>query len=433
MKLRLDLRHKLNLRHFYILLVLILPIINNYRFLPIAFIYVFGVFGIAIFCFSYKIKIILQSLPYFAYVFLLSLIIMVTQPDTEMSLIIMRLLYFVIVFIHFYVFAYQVWDFGYALRIYSTICMFVSILIIIQFALSFFGHPISLIPPGLTANTGERLSTDLIRASQISENRFSTFFLEPAHQSQYTVPCVAILLLKDIDSRNRKNLISSIIMTVAVFATTSMQGILTCGIIWSIYLFELMKMRNVRKFGRLLFLIPIIVVVGIYFLQQPIIQYQIQKKISSFNNGNISLGTSMYRRIIYGWDCYSEFDIIHKLFGCGYDNVENYLSQTGIGLRFVTIEQISYMSGLSKMFCEIGLVGVLLNFSTTIFLIVRKINKNIIVLGIFVSWIVIMLTSASFDRLESLIPLTFMMNITQIKKNEEVIVFNTCPQLIGII
>ena len=85
------------------------------------------------------------------------------------------------------------------------------------------------------------------------------------------------------------------------------------------------------------------------------------------------------------------------------------------------------------MFCEIGLVGVLLNFSTTIFLIVRKINKNIIVLGIFVSWIVIMLTSASFYRLESLIPLTFMMNITQIKKNEEVIVFNTCPQLIGII
>lgn len=411
---------KVNLFHVYIFLLLVLPIVNNYRIFPVAFIYLFGVFGLLVFLYAHdaiRLKVKITLILYYVYAFIMAIIMMAGQRDTSIFMIGMRLVYLTLVLINFYIFAYQIWDYEYAIRIYKTVCLIISVLIIIQYGLSLVGRPISLIPSGLISNTGERLTTDSIRAAQVSENRFSTFFLEPAHQSQYTVPCIAILLLSDITSKIRNNLLLSIVMTVAVFATTSMQGILACGIVWSIYLFDLFQTRGAKKFTKLLFLIPIIIVVAVFFWQQPIIQYQIYKKATSFNSGNIYLGTSMYRRLKYGWDCYADLDLIHKIFGCGYDNAGSYLYNTGIGLRYVTYEQIGYMSGLSKMFCEMGIVGSFLNLSATVLFVAKNMNKNRIVLALLVTWFVIMLTSSAFDGLASLIPLIFMMNLVS-RKND---------------
>lgn len=406
-------RLKLNLQHLYIVSMLILPIANKYLILPIAFEYCFYSFGLCIFlyyiCSADLISVEKRKLIYLFYILFVFLILMFNQEGAETALILKRLLLFFLIFVNFYLLAYQIWDFSYGLKIYQSICVFVSILIILQFVLSIIGHSISLIPPGLISNTAERLSTDTIRAYQVAENRFSTFFLEPAHQSQYTVPCIAILLFSDLKNSDKRNFIFSLLMTVAVAATTSMQGILICGIIWSLYLYKLTVSLEGKKYVRLLFLIPLIIVVIIYFLQQPIIQYQITKKISSISNGNIQLGTSMYRRMKYGWDCFSQFDLLHKLFGCGYNNVGSYLYSSGIGLKYVTYDEIGYMSGLSQMFCELGIIGALLNFAITIFPIIKYRNKNEMILALLVCWFIIMLTSSSFDELASLLPLTMML------------------------
>ncbi len=415
----METKFKLNLWHIYIFLLMLLPIINSYRLLPIAFIYFFCVMGIVFAMISHKnISLRLKSnhFIYFIYVLVMSLVIMAGQQGITISEIAIRLTYFALIFFNFYILAYQTWDFNFAIKIYKNICLIVSVLMIIQFLLSSMGRPICLIPSGMIANTGDRLSTNTIRALQIAGNRFSTFFLEPAHQAQYVVPCIAILLFSDMLSIKKKDLIISIVLTIGVIATTSMQGILLCGFIWMIYLYELMKLRGSRKIGRLIFLIPLLITVLIYFLQQPIIQNQFLKKTMSINQGIVSKGTSMYRRINYGWDCYREFDLVHKIIGCGYDNVSNYLYTTGIGLQYVSYEQIGYMSGLSEMFCEIGIVGSSLNFSITIFVIINNMRKNKMVTVLLITWLGLMLSSSVFDGLASLIPLTFMMDATM-KRN----------------
>ena len=411
-------RNKAN--QFYIFVLLILPILNNYRFFPIAFIYPFCLIGLVLFFMPHdknEIHINKWAVLYFIYVVSALIVFTVNQSEESFFTFIKSIVFFVLVFINFYLYAHQIWVFPYALRVYKIVSLVVSLLIIGQFVLSFFNHPVSLVFPGLTANTGERLSTDFIRAAQISENRFSTFFLEPAHQSQYTVTCIALLLFSDTNRVHKKDLIMSIIMTIAVFCTTSLQGIIICIFIWGCYFYGFLRKKRGGNFGKILIFLPIAVAILSVFWRQPIIQNQVQKKISSFHRGDIFLGTSMYRRIKYGWDCYSEFDFTHKLFGCGYDNASRYLYRTGIGLHYVTREQIGYMSGLSKMFCELGLIGVLLNFSCTIFFIMNRIRKNEAILVLLITWFLIMFSSASFDGLASLIPLVFMMHLACAKKD----------------
>ena len=122
----------------------------------------------------------------------------------------------------------------------------------------------------------------------------------------------------------------------------------------------------------------------------------------------------MYRRIIYGWDCYRDFDWVHKIFGCGYDNSGLYLRETGIGLKYVNYEETGYMSGISKMFCELGLIGALMNLSFVVVpaLAVRSRLTKVMLL----CWLIIMFTSSNFDQLMALVPMYIILSEKRIQE-----------------
>lgn len=406
---------KINILHLYQVLILLTPILNNYMFVPIQFVYIVCALGFLLFLYMTahnKIKISGKVLIYAGYVVLFSLIAGIFMPDFSLYHLLVRMGYFLLVIVNFYIFAYQIWDFERCFKLYRNLCYFLSALIIIQFVLGQIGAGVSLIPPDMTTNTAEFMSSNVYRLNQVLDRRFSTFFLEPAHQAQYCLPCLALIFFSDLNT-SKKTMLPAVLLTGGLLTTTSMQGILGAGVIWLVYLFVMIKEEKLKGFQRLFVLIPL-AVVSVYFLwSQPVLQEQFQKKLMSFNRGQIYRGTSLYVRMIYGWDCYKELGFIQKIFGYGYSNSGTYLLNSGIGLRFTSIGLIGYMSGLSRMFCELGIIGVLLNFNIVLFPLLKKQQgkRDLRIFGLILTIAVIMLTSAAFDNLSSLLPLTFALSI----------------------
>lgn len=406
---------KISLVYLYQVLVLLTPILNNYLLIPIQFLYIVCAFGSLLFLYmlsQQKIKIAGKVIIYSLYVVMLLVFYAMSGKDVPVRTIVARIVYFILIFINFYVLAFQIWDYERCFKLYEKICLFVSILIVIQFILGYLGMGVSLIPAGLTTNTVELTSSNVYRARQMLDRRFSTFFLEPAHQAQYCLPCLAMVLFSGIKTAKKK-MIPAFVLTAGLLTTTSMQGILGAGVIWLIFLIFMIKEEKIKGLGRLLLLVPLIMVAIYIVLTQPVLQEQFQKKIMSFNSGKIHRDTSLYVRIIYGWDCYNQIGILQKIFGYGYSNSGTYLLSSGIGLKFTTIELIGYMSGISKMFCELGVAGVLLNFSIMLFPLLKKQfgKRDYRIIGLIVSVGIIMFTSEAFDSISSLLPLTFAMSI----------------------
>ena len=154
--------------------------LNNYMFVPIQFVYIVCALGFLLFLYMTahnKIKISGKVLIYAGYVVLFSLIASIFTPDFSLYLLLVRMGYFLLVFVNFYIFAYQIWDFERCFKLYRNLCYFLSALIIIQFVLGQVGAGVSLIPPDMTTNTAEFTSSNVYRLNQVLDRRFSTFFL----------------------------------------------------------------------------------------------------------------------------------------------------------------------------------------------------------------------------------------------------------------
>lgn len=404
---------KIKVNYCYSFLLVVVPIICNYRIFPIPLLYAFFLLGL-ILCIDEVWNggrasgINSGFLLFILCAIITSISVQIAGLDISLRVFVIRITLLVLFFINVFIYAFNVVDFEYIYKLYRNICLALTALIIFQYFLSLIGHPVSFIFPDLSVTTGDKLPTNFYRIQQVNSGRFSTFFLEPAHQAQYILPCLGLLLVYDAeDISYSKRLLFAIALSIGLVATTSMQGILGALIIWGYYAFTILKGRNKKKLQYLFLLIPIFIV-GMYCLyQQPIIREQFQKKIMSLLDLNTGFNTSMYLRVKIGWDCYKDSNWIYKLFGCGYSNAGHYLTQTGIGYHYYAdANQIGYMSGASKLFVEFGLIGVVL----LVFGIIKQsiLFKDKTINVIFLSWLILLFTSDCFDGWVTMLPLTFI-------------------------
>lgn len=412
---------RINLFWLYEVFIILLPILDNYLLLPIRFSIIAFLFGsILLFyqLFSGALTIKVRAIAYIVYAFLITLGMTAYYKMGSIGYSLPRIGTLILSFLNYYIFAYKIWDFEKGFKLYRKICDICSIIVILQLLFGIMGKGFSVMIPGLKT-TGDFEFTNGYIEAQISTNRFSSFFLEPAHQTQYCLPCIAILLMNDIEKtfRFKKGVISAIVITAGLMATTSMLGILGVAIVWTYYLFCLIRTGRIKGISRLLVLAPIAIVGIIVLMQQEVIRIQFLKKITSFNGGNVVEGSSMYVRIFYGWDCFKDLSLFHKLFGYGYYNSSVYLVLSGIGTKYTEAESAGYMSGLATTFCELGIIGATLNLSILVFPALKC--KNRIARGIILSWLIIMLTSANFDRTSSLLAATLMLSLVYTLKNPE--------------
>lgn len=415
---------KINLRKLYLFILVGLSVFSSYQVFPIPNMYVFFAIG-SFFVFSKncddisheRITCVNNSLILFAF---LTIIVSGIQCVSylEIDIFIKRTIYFWVYFVNLFVVAYKICEFKNMINIYVKICAILSILIIVQYLAYIVGHPFSLIIPNLKLADNDVASSNVYILEQVSSGRFSTFFLEPAHQIQYVLPCLGIVLFRDFDDNNKKNnIFMAIIITVGLMCTTSMQGILGSVIIWILYIYKLFDSREKRKFARLFVIIPLFLMGFLIFVRQPVIQEQLQKKITSLHYLNTKFNTSMYLRMFVGWDCFRDMGLVDKLFGCGIFNAGAFLKYTGIGYKYYDNSvQIGYMSGMSKILVEHGIVGTIL-----LFVGVRRLtgsSKDNYIFIILIAWLLLLFTSDCFYSLNTVVALTLVFTRRR-KLNEE--------------
>jgi len=168
-----------------------------------------------------------------------------------------------------------------------------------------------------------------------------SIFIEPSNVTYYIVPYLAISLFASFSEGKlgvrdkRRDLIDAIIISLGVVCTTSGQGAVVLGVVWSLWViisvFKKGMAKNIKFF-------PILGVAALYLYNSDSFQYTI---------GRLNTSGTELSAIDARYAGYLAFDFLSrdtKIFGTGYGNY---------------IEEIYYPSFADIMFCT-GIVGLIL-------------------------------------------------------------------------
>ena len=357
------------LLNFYIVAVLLMPIIDQYRPFPIRTDYIFCFLGCIVYLLvrykgTLEVRLEINKVLYLIYVPLVSGIMYSLTPNASFSYVAVRMGVFFVIYFNYYLFAYQLWDFNYAFNVYKIICIICSAIVIIQFIASLFGKSFTMIIPGAQINYNQGLMSDDVIRFQSEGSRFSSFFLEPSHLCEYVCPCLSMVLFSE--AINKKQLFIALLFTIGMVASTSMTGIVIAAVLWGMFLYNLAASKKMNDKIAWLILIVILICIAIRLYQVPIIHEQFRKKFSSVVNGQIYRGSSLYTRVFYGWNVFGDLDMVNKIFGCGYQNTGLFFLAKQIGFNYVMGGNVAFMSGLTAILCQLGFLGSIIYFNIVI-------------------------------------------------------------------
>lgn len=406
----------------YALLLFIFPLVCNYDvfFISPSLLFCFLGFVLALLWLlnGNQLIINLKGLIYLPYILVSALLAIMRSNENSLYTIIVKLLLYTLTFIVFYVCYWQIMDRSYAINVFTCISLIVTAIVIVQFVFSKFGKGFCLVLPGIPVAGLKNTTTDEIRANQLLWNRFSSLFFEPAHQAQFVLPCMALVLLRESSSR-KKSIIISLFLTLGLFCTTSSIGIIGAIIIWAYYIFSVIKTGNLRKWYGLLPLIPVLIVGIVYFLSRDDLMSIIGQRIGAMNIFSQD-NTEGFRRMKYGWFCFARLNTIQKTLGIGYHNIGYYLSKSGIGYSLMgtyEVEVLSYTNGITGMLIGIGFLGTLLNLRLFFFDAIR--SKDRTINALLLVWGIVMFTSNAFDDLSNISIMILIMSFVYGEKGKK--------------
>lgn len=412
-------RVSLNLSDMCMLGVVFLPILDQYQFFSIRFMHIYGF--VVMFCLlivKKKITILYKFVPYIVYVIFMMILSAFNLSAVGPILLIKNIVSFFMLAYGMLMLMPMVFDAKRGYDLYTKIVAFISIVSILQYILNqFFSLRIPLIVPGLTLNYGNGMSSSEMISALIStpNYRVSSVFLEPAYHSAYVLPWLFLTLFNvNHIKRNtsRKFLILAITATIGCLLTTSMIGIVGVSVAWLIYFWKNIFSR--KSFAYVLIL-PIFLAVGVYFFQLDAIQAQFLSKIHSLQD--LTRPTSLSLRLIRGYYCFLELELVQKIFGCGYGMLYQFFIQNNIQTILDTSGiVITYMNGLSLLVCSVGLVGTVL-YVVPMFMGIRKYLKLI---PLLICWIMLQISAQSFDGPTYYLLMLYILRLSVLKKDIEI-------------
>ena len=311
-------------------------------------------------------------------------------------------------------------DFDLAKKIYTNIVIILSIIVFIQYAIylisgSFYPWVINSDSfPAIYVND-DYFSSAYLYILGGNTFRPASIFSEPALFAQFVAPC---LILNMFSEDNKKKYMILLIITLATFLGKSANGIVYIVVIWISYI--LIKMYSALSKKKFKLKTSLVFLVFILLLLSPIIvpkinnllfgneKYSLINRISEIND--VKGETSGSMRIIRGWQIYSKMNYKEKITGIGIGNILNYLDIHPYTVTMFNKSYNGYMSGLSAIFVNFGLIGGMIFFvwwlkqflskskiskSLSIFLLLYLIASNSFLSPQFV--ITVMLIIATFD------------------------------------
>lgn len=174
--------------------------------------------------------------------------------------------------------------------------------------------------------------------------RASGLFLEPGYLALFLVPALAYVLVFD-DRYTRK-----IIITMGMLISNSMAGILLAIICWGVsFIISRHKFSKVQ-IKRLLFIggiLPILLFIGARYglLEVAWVRFW----------GGGSFGA----RITRGLQIYAQMPIINKIFGCGLNNMGEFVSGMGYTTIYDQDASAGYAASIINTLINTGILGLL--------------------------------------------------------------------------
>ena len=224
-------------------------------------------------------------------------------------------------------------------KVYYIIGVFFSALVIFQFILgNFFGIPQSAIRILPVA------SQDMHFWIQ-NTTRASGVFTEPQAYSSYILPLLILLLF-------RRKFKSAIYISIAIFASTSSQGIIIALIIWAYYLIIYEK-NGAKKFFRFFAGIVAIIFAVLILRDIPAVK-PIIDKIFSINLSGYDI------RLTKGFQIYYTMPILDKIIGIGFGNLHDYLLSGNFNFFWMALtrdELLGYITTMSNILVSFGILA----------------------------------------------------------------------------
>ncbi len=314
-------------------------------------------------------------------------------------------------------------DFELAKKVYTRVGIVLSIIVFIQYSIylingSFYPWVInSKYFPAIYVND-DYFSGAYLYMLGGSTFRPASIFSEPALFAQFISPC---LILNMFSEDNKKKYLILILITLATFLGKSANGIVYIVVIWISFI--LIKMYLALKNKKFKLKTSLVFLIFILFLLSPILipkmsnllfgneKYSIINRISEIKD--VKGETSGSMRIIRGWQIYNKMSFKEKITGIGIGNILNYLDIHPYTVTMFSKSYNGYMSGLSAIFVNFGLIGGLIflwwllkqfaskskvSKSLSIFLLLYLIASNSFLSPQFVITIILVITTFDLEK-----------------------------------
>ena len=249
--------------------------------------------------------------------------------------------------------------------------------------------------------------------------RAEACFTEPAHLAQFlAVPLILILCSKneissqkksDIKSSRIKTIMLTIGILIAMLITFSGNAVIILLCVLIAFLIDRMLFRK-KYISSIVLIISMVISVVILYNTVP----QLQVLFGRVSEITEQKGSG-YIRIFHGFDVYSQFPLINKLFGIGYGNIRAF-AQYHNNIIFSKLSSshplFEYLNGIQYVLLGGGIFGLVL-YLAILFGCINK--RNSLGLYVIITFIVISFVSAF---VAGGLWLTFMMLLFSAKSNK---------------
>lgn len=391
--------YSIETRKCYTAFFVLLPILNQYQLPVVTFVDLFALATVVLMCCRGK-AVRLQSSPMWIY----CIWCVVITAFASLTLVEMTVVHYVlkIVRLIFYLFtlyygALHILLNRFAFRFYTAVVLCSVAAVFVQFLIYITqGRGTIITIPLMELSYGDMTVLDLANHRQLqadfNQYRPSSFFLEPAWYALYVLPWLSFAISK-AKTATKKELAVYAVVTMSLVIARSSLGLLVAGAIWMTYIVgfaKTLEKSNIKKSTMAVIITVVVIIVAIVAF---IMREGLAEKMESLLNPTTPSSATL--RLLRGWYCFAQMDVIRQLFGAGNGNLTLLFAQEGIttvldeGLQFS-----SYMNGMSTLICSFGIVGAFIYLAS----LLKSLRSNHNMWPMMICWFLIMISSDYYDN-----------------------------------
>lgn len=387
------------IKYIYSLFLVVLPIINQYSIGSFTFLQLFSLFGFVLLLVFFRKEKLYFSISLVVFiVYTVFSILLFSFNDNDYIRLSLRIFSFVLLYVNFFVVAPNFIDLRFTIKTYGFLAFLSSALLLGQYVFYLVsGRTTMLLINNVTLNYGGGINSNTLIESTTRITYYfrpTSIFIEPIYFAIYIIPLIIIRLFYCQNSI--KHYLMILMMCFAVMLSASFFGVVALIIVFLMYLIylHLKKKRNRRL---ITFSVLIVFLASFMFLlTQKSFYVSLNNKIASMSDATSTSSFSL--RIVRGFYCFSQFDIMNQLFGCGYGNIAGYLTENGISTVLDSnIDEIAYMNGFMTLVCSTGIVGTVFYCFAICWLCNSFKGNRDVSIPLFVFALLLLIATATFD------------------------------------